>query len=272
MSISETKQLLRKHRIVPNKLLGQNFMIDASLFPLLSDYAALDKSDIVLEAGAGFGFLTRFLADKCKAVIAVEKDPLVAEVLREQLNCVSNATVVEGDVLHVALPQFDKVVSIPPYYLSTRLVTWLFEQKIKCAVLVFQREFANRLVATVGSEDYGWLTVVARHSVEVELLDTVPKSMFYPQPKVDSVMVRLTPWKTAPFVVKNPALFRQMVKQLFTQRNKNLRNALMPLLVDTFRMPKAEAKRLATTFTFSNQRVRKLPPEIFGALANGLLN
>ncbi|MEM3000321.1 MAG: 16S rRNA (adenine(1518)-N(6)/adenine(1519)-N(6))-dimethyltransferase RsmA [Candidatus Bathyarchaeia archaeon] len=272
MSISETKRLLRKHRIVPNKLFGQNFMVDASLFSLLSDYAALDKSDIVLDAGAGFGFLTSFLADKCKAVIAVEKDPLIAEVLREQLKCVSNVTIIEGDVLHVALPQFDKVVSIPPYYLSTRLVIWLFEQKMKCSVLVLQREFANRLVAAVGSEDYGWLTVVARHHVEVELLDAVPKSMFYPQPEVDSVIVRLTPWKTAPFEVKNAALFRRMVKQLFTQRNKNLRNALVPFLVSTFRMPKEDAKRLSNTFSFSNQRVRKLPPEVFGALANGLLN
>jgi 16S rRNA (adenine1518-N6/adenine1519-N6)-dimethyltransferase len=83
MSVQETKRLLRTFRIVPNRLLGQNFMVEASLFPKLSDYASLSEADVVLDAGAGFGFLTRFLANKCKAVVAVEKDPQVAEVLRE---------------------------------------------------------------------------------------------------------------------------------------------------------------------------------------------
>ncbi|MEM2080680.1 MAG: 16S rRNA (adenine(1518)-N(6)/adenine(1519)-N(6))-dimethyltransferase RsmA [Candidatus Bathyarchaeia archaeon] len=272
MSISETKRLLREHRIVPKKLLGQNFMVDASLFPLLSDYASLDKMDVVLDAGAGFGFLTRFLADKCKVVIAVEKDPRIAEVLREQLRNIDNVIIVEGDVLRVAMPGFNKVVSVPPYYLSSRLVSWLFEQKIKCAVLILQKEFADRLVATVGSEDYGWLTVVTHHRMEVELLDAVPKSLFYPQPKVDSVIVRLSPWKTAPFEVKNSAFFRRMVKSLFTQRNKKLRNALVPFIAQAFRMPKEEAEKLSNAFSFSDKRVRQLPPEVFGALANALLN
>ena len=99
MSLEETKQLLRTYRITPNKLLGQNFMVEPSLYPKLCTYAALGGSDVVLDAGAGFGFLTRFLADKCKAVIAVEKDPQVAEVLREQVKGFGNVTVVEGDVL-----------------------------------------------------------------------------------------------------------------------------------------------------------------------------
>jgi len=203
-------------------------MIETSIFPLLGDYASLDKADVVLDAGAGFGFLTRFLAKNCKAVIAVEKDPHVAEVLREQLRGAANVTVIEGDVLKAVLPEFNKVVSIPPYYLSSRLVTWLFERKVECAVLILQREFAGRLVAAVGSEAYGWLTVVACHTAEVELLDTVPKSRFYPPPEVDSAIVRFTPWKAAPFEVKDAAFFKRMVQWLFTQRNKKLSNALLP--------------------------------------------
>ena len=81
MNLEETKQLLRTHRISPNKLLGQNFMIEPTLYPKLCNYAALSKADVVLDAGAGFGWLTRFLADKCQGVIAVEKDPQVAKVL-----------------------------------------------------------------------------------------------------------------------------------------------------------------------------------------------
>jgi 16S rRNA (adenine1518-N6/adenine1519-N6)-dimethyltransferase len=271
MSISETKRLLRERRIVPNRLLGQNFVIEASIFPKLSDYASLGKADVVLDAGAGFGFLTRFLANNCKAVIAVEKDPHVAEVLREQLRGVANVTVVEGDVLKAALPEFNKVVSIPPYYLSSRLVTWLFERKVECAVLILQREFAGRLVAAVGSENYGWLTVVACYSAEVELLDAVPQSLFYPPPEVDSVIVRLTPWKAAPFEVKDEAFFRRMARWLFTQRNKKLCNALLPFIKSTLKMTKEDAEKVAGTFPFREKRVRELPPEAFGVLANALV-
>ena len=97
MSLEETKYLLRTHRISPNKLLGQNFMVESSLYDKLCAYAELDRSDVVLDAGAGFGFLSRFLAGKCKTVIAVEKDPQITKVLREQLKGVSNVTVIEGD-------------------------------------------------------------------------------------------------------------------------------------------------------------------------------
>jgi len=271
MSISETKRLLRERRIVPNRLLGQNFMVDASIFPKLSNYASLDKADVVLDAGAGFGFLTRFLANNCKAVIAVEKDPQVAEVLREQLKGVANVTVIEGDVLKAALPEFNKVVSIPPYYLSSRLVTWLFERKVECAVLILQREFVGRLVAAVGSEDYGWLTVVAYYSAKVELLDAVPQSLFYPPPEVDSVIVRLTPWTAAPFEVKDEAFFRRIVRWLFTQRNKKLSNALAPFIKSTLKVVKEDAEKVACTFPFREKRVRELPPEAFGELANALV-
>ena len=74
MSLEETKQLLRNHHITPNKLMGQNFIVEPLLYPKLCSYAALSKADVVLDAGAGFGWLTCFLADKCKAVVAVEKD------------------------------------------------------------------------------------------------------------------------------------------------------------------------------------------------------
>lgn len=271
MSVSETKRLLREHRIVSNKLLGQNFLVEPSIFPKLSDYASLGKMDVVLDAGAGFGFLTRFLADKCRMVVAVEKDPRVAAVLREQLRDLANVTVIEGDVLKIAVPDFSKVVSVPPYYFSSRLVTWLLDRGFKCAVLILQREFADRLVAAVGSDAYGWLTVVTCHSALVELLDPIPKSMFYPQPEVDSVIVRLTPWKAVPFEVKDEAFFRRMVRWLFTQRNKKLSNAMAPFIKNTFKVSKEDAEKIVGALPFREKRARELPPEAFGELANALV-
>jgi len=270
MSLSETKRLLRTFRIVPNRVLGQNFMVEPLLFSKLTEYAALKRSDVVLDAGAGFGFLTQFLADKCKVIIAVEKDPRVAMVLREQVKNCTNVTVVDGDVLKVELPAFNKLVSIPPYYLSSHLITWLLERKTERAVLILQREFADKLVAPVGSEEYGWLTVVVSHEAQVELLDIVDKSMFYPQPKVDSVVIRLVPWKRAPFEVKNRLFFNMMVRSVFTQRNRKVSNALVPFLKSTRRIAKEEAKKLADTVPFAEKRVRELGPRDFGELANAL--
>jgi len=270
MNLSETKQLLRTFRIVPNRVLGQNFMVEPSLFSKLTEYAALGQSDVVLDAGAGFGFLTRYMVDKCKAVVAVEKDPRVAAVLRSQVTNYANVTVVEGDVLKAELPAFNKVVSIPPYYLSSRLITWVLERKTERAVLVLQREFADKLVAPVGSEEYGWLTIVAWHDVEVEVLDAVPKSMFYPQPRVNSVVVRLVPWKTVPFEVKDKAFFKSMVRSVFTQRNRKLSNALVPFLKSTRKIAKEEAQKMADAVPFAEKRVRELGPKDFGELENAL--
>lgn len=271
MSVSETKRLLRTFRIVPNRLLGQNFMVDPSIFPKLSGYASLSKTDVALDAGAGFGFLTRFLANKCKSVLAVEKDPRVAVVLREQLKGLVNVTVVEGDVLKAAVPSFNKVVSIPPYQISSRLLMWLFDRSYDCAVLVLQKEFAGRLVAAVGSEDYGWITVVTCYRAEVQLLDAIPDFMFYPQPKVDSVIVRLKPWTTAPFEVEDESLFRRMVRWLFTQRNKKLSNALVPFLRNTSKVAKEDAEKISCTMPFHEKRVREMAPEVFGEVANALV-
>jgi len=270
MGVEETKRLLRTFRIIPNKVLGQNFMVEPALFPKLTEYAELSKDDVVLDVGAGFGFLTRFLAGLCRKVVAVEKDPRTAEVLGEQAKGIGNVTVIEGDVLKASLPRFSKVIAIPPYYLSSRLVVWLLERRVGCAVLILQREFAERLVAAVGSEDYGWLTVVACHRVKIELLDAVPKSMFYPQPEVDSVIVRLLLREKALFDIKDDAFFKRMVRWLFTQRNKKLSNALAPFLRSTLNLPKEEAEKLADAFPLGDRRVRDLSPRDFGDLANAL--
>jgi 16S rRNA (adenine1518-N6/adenine1519-N6)-dimethyltransferase len=271
MILEEAKFLLQVHRIVPNKLLGQNFMIDSSVYPKLSSYADLSAEDVIIDAGAGFGFLTRFLAGKCKRVIAVEKDPKIAEVLREQVKDFSNIMLFLGDLLKVELPHFNKAIAIPPYYLSSQLVMWLLERKLDCAVLIVQKEFAERLAASLGSVEYGWLAVVAQYAAEVDLLDTVPKWMFHPQPEVDSVIIRMKPWVTPPFLVKDGASFRRMVKWLFTQRNKKLSNAITPFIRSELKLDKKEAAEMALKIPFREKRARDLAPIDFGVIADALI-
>ncbi|MEM3770218.1 MAG: 16S rRNA (adenine(1518)-N(6)/adenine(1519)-N(6))-dimethyltransferase RsmA [Candidatus Bathyarchaeia archaeon] len=269
--IEEAKLLLRKHRIFPKKRLGQHFMVEPLIFQLLADYVSLCQNDIVLDVGAGLGFLTRFLAERCGRVLAVELDNRLVKVLREQLKGLPNVKVIEGDVLKISLQEFNKVVSIPPYGISSTLVQWLFSKKLDCAVMIFQKEFAKRLVASIGNDDYCWLTVLAYYHFGVELLDDVPESFFYPQPEIDSVIVRLKPKSQPPFRLRDEALFTRLVQALFTQRNRKVRNAIKPFMMKE-RKVSEEATKVADSLPFHDRRVRELAPEDFGELANALAN
>ncbi|MCS7124217.1 MAG: 16S rRNA (adenine(1518)-N(6)/adenine(1519)-N(6))-dimethyltransferase RsmA [Candidatus Bathyarchaeota archaeon] len=259
--LEETKFLLRRYRIRPKKRLGQHFTIDSSFFQRMAEYASLTREDIALDVGAGLGFLTRFLAGKCKEVLAVEADSRLASILREILKAFPNVLVLEGDLFKVQLPWFNKVVAIPPYGISSMLVRWLFDKRVDCAVLVFQKEFAYRLVAPIGSKDYGWLTVLTYYHFDVELLDEIPRWTFFPQPKVDSVIVQFKP-RRPPFHVKNEKTFTQLVQTLFTQRNKKVKNAIQAFI------KRGQAKLTDCSIPFQGRRVRELAPEDFGVLAD----
>jgi 16S rRNA (adenine1518-N6/adenine1519-N6)-dimethyltransferase len=270
--LEETRQILRTYSIIPNKLLGQNFIVDESVFQRLVNYAALTSNDVVLDVGAGFGFLTSFLAVKCRVVFAVEKDHSVASVLNERLSGSANVTIIKGDVLTTDLPPFDKVVSAPPYQISSALLMWLFDRHFDCAVMILQAEFAKRLVANVGTEDYSWLTVYAYSQGTVELLDDVPRSTFYPQPEVGSIVVRLTPHAKSEFNFDNLRLFVQMLKHVFSERNKKLSNAVLPFAKNVLRLSTDDARLRLRKLPFYEERVRTLKPEAFGEVAHVLID
>lgn len=267
----KTKLLLRANQVLPNRFLGQNFMIEPSIFQIMGDYASLDKSDIAIDIGAGFGFLTRFLANKCKSVAAVEIDDRLVKILREEIKDLTNVRVVHGNILKIPVPKFNKVVSIPPYQVSSRLLLWLFSQSFDNAALVFQKEFADRLMAPVGSENYGWLTVLTYYYLQCELLDDIPRSMFYPQPKVDSIIVHLKPKRPPPFSLENTMLFTKLTQSVFTQRNRKVRNAILPFLKGVLTKNPEETRACTAKIPFSDKRVRELEPEAFGVLANALV-
>jgi len=260
----EALRILRQHRIFPKKRLGQNFAVDDSLLQSMIAYADVNSDDVVLEVGAGFGFLTRLLSPRAKRVIAVEIDPRLAVILREQVSILPNVELIEGDILTMSVSRFDKVVSTPPYSISSPLLFWLLEKRFELAVLTFQAEFAKRLTAAVGSKDYSRLTVATYYRVDAELHDHVPRSSFYPPPDVDSIIVRLKP-KPQPFRVKDEYVFFELVQTVFTQRNKKLRNAILPFL-QKHGVAKEKAQAMADSLTFHDKRVRELAPEDFGAL------
>jgi len=265
--LQRAEHLLRIHKVLPKKRLGQNFAVDSALLERMISYASIHKDDVVLEVGAGLGFLTQLLSSSCKRVVAVEIDPKLIKILREQLRGFQNIDLIEGDVLHVSVPPFNKVVSTPPYSISSPLLFWLLEKRFDCSVMTFQREFAERLAAPVGSKDYGRLTVNTYYRAEVELLDHVPRNMFYPPPDVDSIVVRLKPRKQAPFSVEDEEAFFELVQTVFTQRNKKVRNAIVPFL-ERRGIVGEDARQLADSLPFHDKRVRELAPEDLGALTN----
>jgi 16S rRNA (adenine1518-N6/adenine1519-N6)-dimethyltransferase len=244
-------------------------MIDEDLLRLMVSYASLTEDDVVLEIGAGLGFLTRLLSQKCKRVVAVEKDSRLLQILKSRLQDVNNVELIKGDILRVSLPTFNKVVSNPPFYISSPILFWLLEKRFDRAVLTFQKEFAERLVAPVGSKKYGRLTVMAYYRAEVELLNFVPKKAFYPPPEVDSYIVRLKP-RPPPFSVEDEQTFFELVRVLFTQRNRKVRKALAQFLAE-LGIKKGKAMEVADSLPYHNKRVRELAPEDFGALCNEVL-
>ena len=267
--LQRAKHLLRLYSLFPKKRLGQNFTVNSDLLQRLVSHASLTKDDVVLEVGAGLGFLTHLLSRECKKVIAVEVDPKLVRILREQLHSLQNVELIGDDILKVSLPSFNKVVSAPPYSISSPLLFRLLERKFDWAVLILQKEFAERLAASVGTKDYGRLTVTISYRADVELLDSVPRNMFYPPPDVDSMLVRLKP-REPPFHVEDEETFFELVRVLFTQRNKKVRNALIPFLYK-HEITRKEAVELADSTIYSAMRVRELAPEDFGILTNQLL-
>ena len=268
--LGKTRRLLRFYKVSPKKRLGQNFIIDGSLLQRLLSYASITKEDVILEIGAGLGFLTRMLSENCKRVIAVEVDRNLVEVLETQLDDLKNVELIEGNILHISIPQFNKVVSAPPYSISSPMLFWLFQRKFDCAVLLFQKEFAKRLGASsVKGKDYGRLTVAAYYFTDIELLEHVPRKMFRPPPKVDSMVVRLKP-RERPFIVEDEEAFFELVRVMFTQRNKKVRNAIIPFLHKR-KIAGQEAVKFADSLSLHNRRVWELTPEDFGALTNEVI-
>jgi 16S rRNA (adenine1518-N6/adenine1519-N6)-dimethyltransferase len=264
--LKKTKQLLGMHGILPKKNLGQNFLVNEEVLFKMVSYATPSSEDVILDIGAGLGFLTELLASKAKQVIAVEIDSNLAKILKERLRSYGNVTVLLGDIMKIPTPSFDKVVSTPPYSISSPLLSWLFNKDFKCAVLILQEDFARRLIASPGSENYGKLSVTASYTVKVELLDEVSREMFWPAPKVGSRVIRLRP-KKMPFFIEDKRIFYEVVHIFFTQKNKKVRNAIIPFF-DRLNIPREKVLKLADNLPFYYKRPKDLTPKEFGLIAN----
>ena len=247
--------------IPPLKRFGQHFLVDKKVREVLIELAELTGNDTVLEVGPGLGFLTSALAARAGRVIAVEKDRTLAAFLRNKFSSYRNLTIVQGDALTVTLPEYTKVVSSPPYNISSKLILLILNSHYKLAALLLQEEFVKRLTASSGSRDYGRLTVMLQCRAQAEFITEVPQSAFYPRPRVDSALVTIMPKKEDP-PIKDMELFFDMVRVLFTQRRRRLRGVLTRYLKS--RYPQRYGAVL--------QRVSPLEKRIFETSPEELVN
>ena len=200
----------------------QHFLIDKRILRRIVEYGKLNSSDTVLEIGAGYGNLTGELAGRAGKVIAIEADPEFAA----SLNRWENVEVVIGDALKVEFPLFNKVISNLPYSISSPVTFKLLRYKFDLGILMYQYEFAKRIVALPGSEDYSRLSIAVQYYADVEILEAVPRSAFSTQPQVRSAIVKLAP-RPPPYKVKDEEFFMKFIAAAFSQRRKKLRNAIL---------------------------------------------
>jgi 16S rRNA (adenine1518-N6/adenine1519-N6)-dimethyltransferase len=208
------------------RILGQHFLVNQDVLDRMVDYAELSRSDVVLEAGAGSGALTRRLAGRAGKVIAVEIDEMFAEDLEAVSEAYPNVEVLFGDVLRLRPSGFNKVVSNPPYSISSRLIEWLVEQLPELMILTLQREFASKLAAPPGSPKYLYISAISSLYYENRILEIVPRTLFNPPPKVDSAIISMRRRNMAPRLGSSCKL---LWKRLFTRRRQVLRRVLADL-------------------------------------------
>ncbi|MDI6856346.1 MAG: 16S rRNA (adenine(1518)-N(6)/adenine(1519)-N(6))-dimethyltransferase RsmA [Candidatus Thermoplasmatota archaeon] len=247
------------------KRLGQNFLIDEKIAERIVSYANLSSKDIVLEIGPGLGMLTERIAKKAKCIIGVEKDKRLVEHLKAKK--IQNLKIINEDSLKIKFPKFNKIVSNLPYQISSQLTFKILNYKFEKAILCYQKEFAYRLVAQPYYKDYSRLTVNIYYKANCRILEIVPKSAFYPQPKVESAVVELVPRKAKPFELVNEQLFYDLVNICFSHRRKKI-SSIISNNWQKFFKTELEAKKVVPVLEFKDCRIEELAPQKIAKLAN----
>ena len=239
----------------PSKRLGQNFLLDQSIASDIVSSINPTESDTVLEPGPGHGTLTRLLQKKAGKVIAVEKDPVLVRELTETFRDYPNIVIIEGGILETTrLPDFNKVVSTPPYYLSSKLALFLSRAKFDMAGIVLQKEFGERLLSEPGTREFGRLTVSVRRRLSIEKIRIISRTAFRPRPKVDSILLRMIPLQRRRQL--DEPLFEEIVRGVFTQRRRLIRGALLHFLGK--RLGKENARNIMSEIAVPDSRVFQL--------------
>ena len=239
LTISEIKHILKCERLSISKYRGQNFLVDENLQTEIINLVSIGRNDQVIEIGPGLGALTESIAQGAREVIAIEKDRGLHRVLKKKLSEYKNLKIIHQDILKTDLARLingkAKVVGNLPYYITTPIIGLLLEKyhrKISQIFITVQYEVGKRLVAQKDSKDYSSLSVLTQYYTDPKILLNLAKRAFYPQPRVNSVFLKLEMLKNPRVSVKSQAQFFKIVHACFQQRRKTIINPLSHKLKD----------------------------------------
>ncbi|MFW5897980.1 MAG: 16S rRNA (adenine(1518)-N(6)/adenine(1519)-N(6))-dimethyltransferase RsmA [Halanaerobium sp.] len=239
---SETKKILKEHQLNLKKSLGQNFLVDSNIIDIITAAADIKGNEFLIEIGPGIGSLTQAVLGKLDSgkMLAVEKDAAMVEVLDDIFAGEEKLILLNQDALKInweeIVAEYNpenrkvKLIANLPYYVTTPIIMGVLESEIELEQMVFmvQKEVGERICAGPGTKKFGSLSVAVQYHMQPEIVHQVPSSVFIPQPDVDSVIVSLSPYEENIYQqeVIDKTFFFQIVKSIFQQRRKTLRNSL----------------------------------------------
>lgn len=272
---STIKEIREKYGFKFSKNLGQNFLTDKNIIDKIIEGTGITEKDTVLEIGPGIGVITAEAAERARRVIAVEVDSSLLPILEETLGEYSNVRIINEDVLKLDINRIIeeeqaervKIIGNLPYYITTPIIMKLLDEEVKAEsiTVMMQKEVADRIKTGPGSKAYGAISAAVQYYCTVEKIIDVPRTVFVPQPKVDSVVLKFKLREQKAAVVQDKRLFFECIKAGFGQRRKTLLNSLQ-----TVRGTSKEviAASLAAAGIDASRRAETLTLEEFGKISN----
>lgn len=261
-----TKDIVKKYNFKFTKSLGQNFLIDDTVLLDIVEGAEVDEEDFIIEIGPGVGTLTKVLLKRAKKVCAVELDSELIPILTEELREFDNFKLIHNDALKVDFKEITgeeksvKVVANLPYYVTTPIIAKLLKEdfNFKSLTIMIQKEVAERMAAKPNSKDYGALSILVQYYCSTEIIRKVSPASFIPQPKVESIVIRLDKLSSPRVTIKDEKLFFKIVRDSFNMRRKTLWNAMKSLnlsselLAEAFEKSGIDPKRRGETLSLED--------------------
>lgn len=279
---NDLNNLIVRYHFKPKTSLGQHFIIDNSVIELMVDEADLSKQDIVLEIGSGTGFLTKQLLQYSN-VIGVEIDSNLIELLEEEFYKELKSgkfTLIKKDFTKLKneeIPSFTKIVSCPPYLISSDIMYRVFElmavRNFSKAVFLLQKDFVEKLIAEPGFPDYTAVSFLTNYFFEPKPVKTITAGSFFPRPRVPSKIISLKPNKRFG-IAENELFFIKFVKEIFRYKNKNLSKSLMhsyPFLKQNLKLGKKDLLDFLSAHFLKTQKVSLIEPEDLISFYNELV-
>lgn len=227
----ETKYIIKKYNVYPNKKLGQNFLFNEEALNLIA--SDVNKEDTILEIGPGLGTLTSILLEKAKKVIAVELDSKMCEILRSRFIAYNNLEIINQDILNLDINKIAKnvkVVANLPYYITSSIIIYLLENQVSDITVLIQKEVAERISAKPGEKIAGAITYFVNYYADCKIIGNVGKESFIPSPNVESSIVKINRLEKPRVKVQDEKLFFDLIKTNFTKRRKTILNSLSSMV------------------------------------------